>query len=328
MGINYLNLNEEEEKDTGTTSLIYSNSALKQASVANKLIVKLVNNLEISTERGVILLSLQDGPLIAHEIMQGIKGLKVIDELVSVYVTMASTPQEALIGVKKVERMNDRNGNPLKGSEALSAAYEGKMGEYFLNSSELLRDVNPKQISLNVYFPKARIQQISSTLFSFDESLDINLGYAKDTSMGNPSDQDFYTLLKKVSTEEHPLTDGKIRNFLYDNNGEYSSPLRAMELIRALILGIIMRTPDGISYIDLFKQLDSSYNNVSRLDPSMQLIEERNNVTKALVNQMRMQKLLTLKPGTYPKIIMGEAWDESSILLKPWLDFYLEHVLK
>ena len=163
MGINYLNLNVEDEKDGDTTPSSNSDSALKRASIANKLIVKLVNNLEISAERGVILLSLQDGPLIAHEIMRGIKELKVIDDLVSVYVTMGSTPQEALVGIKKVEQMNDRNGKLIKGSEAISAAYEGKMGEYFLNSSELLRDVNSKQISLNVYFPKARIQQISST---------------------------------------------------------------------------------------------------------------------------------------------------------------------
>ncbi|MCL4480086.1 MAG: hypothetical protein M1113_01185 [Candidatus Thermoplasmatota archaeon] len=328
MGINYLPLDVEDEQGADISSTPYLGSALYRAEVAKKLIVKLLKkNLNITAERGVILLSLQDGPLVAHEILQGIREIKILDELVSVYVTIASNPQEALIGIKKVEQMTDRNGKTIKGSEAFSAAYEGKMGEYFINSSELLRDINNRQVSLNVYFPKSRIQSINSTLFSFDESLDINLGYAKDTSMGNPSDKDFYAFLKKVPTFENSLTNGLIRNFLYDKNGEYSSPLRSIEVIRAIILGLIMDSHNGLSYVDLFKQLDTSYDRVSKFDPSLALIKERNNVTKALVNQMRAHNILNLKQGTCPIIIKGESWDESSILQKPWLDLYREVIL-
>lgn len=329
MGINYVDLSNKDEYKGQAKEEGSSRTALQRAAVARELLLKLIKTQGINSDRGVVLLSLQDGPLIAHEVIHAIKEQRVFDDIASAYVKMASTPRESLIGIQKLGQMKDSRGKSLKGAQALSAFYDGKMGEYFLNSSELLSEINPKQASLNVYFPKGRIQQVNSTLEAFDERFDITLGYAKDTSMGNPSVQDFYTLLKNIPRGEESKTSGLIRDLLYDKDNEFKTPLRAIEVVRSVLLGNIFYAKNGITYIELFKKLDQHYNKVTEhFDPSLLERDLRNDVTKDLVNQMKTQKILDLDPGTRIKIVKGKEWDEKSIFLKPWLDFYTEEVPK
>lgn len=303
-----------------------NNLALKNAYASKSLLSKLLKETNVSEDRGIVLLSLQDGPIVAHEIIDGIINTRLIDDITSVYVLKKPTPQESIMGVHKISDIKTINGKVIKGGAALSAFYDGSKGEYFLNSVETLMDISTKQTSLNVYFPRSRIPHINRTLESFDKDFDINLGYAIDTSVEEPRSADFYDLLKRVPdiSKEMNLVEGHIRKFLYDYDARYGSPLKAVEIVRAFILGKLSEDTRGISYIELFKRLDPYYISFSKLDPYFKEIKDRNTITKELINQMRNHRLVSLTPGQDPKLIKGDAWADDSIIVKPWLDFYRE----
>ena len=316
----------DTEPDDEAIDIDPNNLALKNAYASKSLLSKLLSETNISEDRGIVLLSLQDGPIVAHEIIDGILKTGLIDDITSAYVLKKPTPQESIMGVQRISDIKTINGKVIKGGAALSAFYDGSKGEYFLNSVETLKDISIKQTSLNVYFPRSRIPHINRTLESFDEVFDINLGYAIDTSVEEPRSADFYDLLKSVPDigEELNLVGGHIRKFLYDYDAIYGSPLKAVEIVRAIILGKLSEDTKGISYIELFKRLDPFYSKVSRLDPYFKEIKDRNTITKELINQMRNHRLVSLTLGQNPKLIKGDAWADDSIIVKPWLDFYRE----
>ncbi|QRF74637.1 hypothetical protein Thermo_00122 [Thermoplasmatales archaeon] len=314
----------EEVEDVDPNDL-----ALKNAYASKSLFSRLLKETNVTNDRGIVLLSLLDGPIVAHEIIDGIRETKSIDDITSVYVLKKPTPQESVIGTQKISDIRTISGKTIKGGAALSAFYDGSKGEYFLNSVETLKDVSIKQTSLNVYFPRSRIPHITSTLESFDELFDINLGYAIDASVMEPRSGDFYDLLKGVPDipKELKLVEGHIRKFLYDSDGIYGSPLRAVEIVRAMILGKLWENKNGISYIELFKRLDSFYNKFSKWDPYFKEIKDRNIITKELVNQMKSHQLVSLAQGQSPKIIKGNAWADDSLIVKPWLSFYKDIII-
>lgn len=313
----------ETEGEIVTSEVDFKSDVLIRPLVLKTLFIKLAKSVGISSDRGVVILSLEDGPIAAQQIIDGITEEGMIDKIVPVYLTEADTPRGASLSVTKVSELKDDEGKPLKNSAALSAFFDGKRGENFLNSVNSLRDINLEQTSLNVYFPKSK----EYTLYDYiDPKVSVNLGYSRDSIENPPNERDFLELLSRVKPKDVEYTELTLRKFLVDMFHKYNTPLRSVEIIRAAIIGLLEGRPD-IDHSKLRWSLQPFYEKLTKLNPLLKFEYERDKITQALLEQLKKAGIIGYRGsiGT-GNVTKGPKWNSATILVKTYSRFYHDEV--
>lgn len=311
------------ESESVSTEVEFKSDVLKRPLILKTLFIKLAESVGINSERGVVILSLEDGPIAAQQIIDGITDKGMIDKVVPVYLTESDTPRGASLSVNKVSELKDDVGRSLKNSAALSAFFDGKRGENFLNSVNSLRDINLEQTSLNVYFPKSK----EYTLYDYiDPKVTVNLGYSHDSIESPPNERDFLELLSRVKPKDVEYTELTLRKFLVDIFHKYNTPLRSVEIIRAAIIGLLEGRPD-IDHTKLRWSLQPFYEKLTKLDPLLKFDYERDKITHALLEQLKKAGIISYRGSLGAgNVFKGPNWNSATILVKTYSKFYHDEV--
>ncbi len=322
VGIHYHKLDHNENVPV-SSEVDFKSDVLQRPLILKTLFIRLAESVGINSERGVVILSLEDGPIAAQQIIDGITDKHMIDKIVPVYLTEADTPRGASLSVNKISELKDDTGKSLKNSAALSAFFDGKRGENFLNSVNSLRDVNLEQTSLNVYFPKSK----EYTLYDYiDPNVSVNLGYSFDSIESHPNEKDFLDLLSRVRPRDIEYTELTLKKFLVDIFHKYNTPLRSVEIIRAAIIGLLEGRQD-IDHSKLRWSLQPFYETLSKLDPLLKFDYEKDKITQALLDQLKKAGIINYRGfvGT-GNITKGPNWNSATILVKTYSGFYHDEV--
>lgn len=313
----------QSESGSVPTEVEFKSEVLKRPLILKTLFLKLAENVGIDTERGVIMLSLEDGPIAAQQIIDGILEKGIIDKAIPVYLTESDSARGASLSVQKVSELKDDTGKSLNGSAALSAFFDGKKGENFLNSVNTLRGINLKQTSLNVYFPKSK----EHTLYDYiDPKVSVNLGYSYDSVQNPPNERDFVELLNSIKPKDVGYTELTLKKFLVDIFHRYNTPLRSVEIIRAAIIGILEPRTD-IDHSKLRWNLKPFYEKLIKLDPLFKYDYERDKVTQALLEQLKKAGIIIYRGSIGDgNIVKGPNWDSATILVRTYSTFYHDEV--
>jgi len=313
-------ITNSETKD-GKRKEIQTSLELRKARRTSLLCSKLLTEAEITSESAVLLIPLSDGPLGAVlTIIELTKGGANFDEVIPVYLENANDYSKAqLLCTQGIDKLisSDR-------TLPISTTYEGGSGETLLNSVDALTNLCKQkyQFAANVRIQTTRFIEIQSTLDQFGKLDRLDFGYTEDSissfqaihHMAFPGSWD----IGKEGEIENK-TRAYLKQLLSLQGKFIASPLRSVEVVRALIIGgILSHGFKGVTYTKLFRSLDPVYNALNDFKSASRLY--RNDITKKMVDSMINCRMIE-REGTLLKACK-DGWSSKSDLIDVYLSFY------
>ncbi len=324
-------------------------ASVAKANVLESLSDMFLDEVELASDSTIFFVPLSEGPLGPLFALNTISDH--VDQIVPIYVDSLNNQSNCQmmfsgsrrdLGIEQSSRVT-----------TLSGSYDGFSGEVLLNSARvssgilektLKKESNSDHFCFNARIQANRFRYIQATLENFHQFNYINFAYAEDSNIyyevedetGFPGN-----ILQGVSDNDVERAREVLMGLF--NDWETPSPLRSVELIRAIILAEINSQKPGeeIDLLTLYKDIDKAHltnvagNLGARLprgvkpSPSAlsQIKKVRNNYTDRLLTTLlksRVLKELWFDPLSgqklhYPKILKGELWETST----PIVDTYV-----
>jgi len=276
-------------------------------------------SIQLNSESGVLVLSLDDGPIRTMKLLEQIKFENFIDKIVPLYISVGYGGEDGPINCGFLKGSGPAGGDELKNPAGVSVFNEGQDGLPLLTSFESLLKVNrEKQSSMNAQYNLGKQSTIQQKLDVISKDTSLDLGYVSDTSKYRVTKPNFINSLMNVRDvkEEEEKVKKYFETFL--ESDEFRSPLRSTEQIRAGILGIVdsYYSNEGVDItLSKSKLRDALDNNIYKkvakesdmsLDESnIRWKDNRNDITEILINQLASEGVIE-KDG---KIIKkGKQW--------------------
>lgn len=272
--------------------------------------------LELSADNGVLITSLDDGPIEAMMLIEQIKSEKCVDNLVPAYVSNEYKGIDGSLNYFPSNNFFPPNSKPPKDTAGISVFYEGHDGQPLLTAIESLIEVNGReQVSMNGHINMGNLSHLNDTIGLIGGNLNLKLGYVYEKSDWRIHANNFIFSLMNVQKvrEKEEKVASYFSKFLKDDN--FNSPLRATEQVRACIFGIVQsydeegillpRTKldevlNGKIYNKIAKEFDE------RLGKSwLGWKENRKRITDILITQLEDERLIDSSGGY---LVKGVDW--------------------
>lgn len=323
--LNPYQFNEDNAAEDSGGKLTQSSREIYKAQETRNLSKRLTNFLEVSEERGVLIVPFRDGPIATLlTIDELIDNEKNFDYITPAYVkNFGNYSQYSPLFDEKM-----KNSGKVKRARPFSLTYEGGSGQFLLNSIRTLTDISERtgQIAGNVRFQASRIPGIQTDISDFQGDFEVDFGYKEDSSqMVSDTDPFPKGWDSSETNEEKQEAKALIRKLLHRSEYFDESPFRSVEQIRSLLIARFDDNDEKHQLRRLYKRLDSVYPKLGGFSTWEK--KDRNIVTKSLLNAMAESNILNReyergRESTRVFYSKGFEWKDYEDLFESYLTYY------